>query len=91
MFFTNLFSTGNRRRLCENAYQRTREYLWENREEIGRKLARHGLRLKASVLRDKSLTLVGKPPTMTRDRFRINQLRRALSDLEHKLKVAHIQ
>ena len=27
MFFTNLFSTGDRRRLCENAYQRTREYL----------------------------------------------------------------
>ncbi|HEX8957419.1 MAG TPA: patatin-like phospholipase family protein [Burkholderiaceae bacterium] len=91
MFFTNLFSTGNRRRLCENAYQRTREYLWENREEIGRKLARHGMRLKTSVLRDKSLTLVGEPPAMTRDRFRINQLRRALSDLEHKLKVAHIQ
>lgn len=91
MFFTNLFSTGDRRRLCENAYQRTREYLWANRDAIGVKLARHGMRLKTSVLRDKSLTLVAEPPAMARDRFHVNQLRQTLSDLEHKLKVAHVR
>ena len=91
MFFTNLFSTGDRRRLCENAYQRTREYLWNNRETIGKKLARHGMRLKTSVLRDKTLTLVAEPPAMTKDRYGVNQLRQALADLEHKLKVAHVQ
>jgi len=88
MFFTNLFSTANRRRMCENAYQSTRALLWKNRAEIEGKLARHGMHLKLSVLRDKSLTLVGLPPTQTRDRFGINKLRKTLAELEHKLKVA---
>jgi len=88
MFFTNLFSTANRRRMCENAYQSTRALLWKNRTEIEHKLARHGLHLKLSVLRDKSLTLVGLPPSQSRDRFGINKLRKTLAELEHTLKVA---
>ena len=88
MFFTNLFSTGNRRRMCEDAYQNTRALLWQQREEIGQKLARHGLRLKLSVLGDTSLTLVKNPPSGTRARFAIADLNEALDHLERYLKVA---
>ncbi len=91
MFFTNLFSTGNRRRLCENAYQRTRAHLWRNREAISAKLARHGMRLKVDVLRDKSLTLVAAPPAMAKDRYGVNRLRQTLAELEHKLKLARVR
>ena len=58
MFFTNLFSYSSRRRLCEHAYQRTREELWKRRHELAPLLARHGIEIRAEVLRDASLTLV---------------------------------
>jgi NTE family protein len=89
MFFTNLFSTSNRRRMCESAYQQTREMLWKNRAEIGRKLERHGMRLKQSVLRDTSLTLVKQPAPVKKDRFAVGALAETLDGLERYLKVAH--
>jgi hypothetical protein len=58
MFFTNLFSYASRRRLCEHAYQKTRQELWERRHELGPRLARHGITIDDAVLRDESLTLV---------------------------------
>jgi NTE family protein len=58
MFFTNLFSYSSRRRLCEHAYQRTREELWKRRHELAPLLARHGIGIRFDVLRDESLTLV---------------------------------
>ena len=58
MFFTNLFSYASRRRLCEHAYQKTRQELWERRHELGPRLARHGITIDTTVLRDSSLTLV---------------------------------
>lgn len=88
MFFTNLFSTSNRRRMCENAYQDTRVMLWRHRAAIDRKLARHGLRLKLPVLQDTSLTLVQTPPRDKKDRFKTGKLNRVLDQLEHRLKVA---
>lgn len=88
MFFTNLFSTNSRRRMCENAYQHTRVTLWRDREEIGKKLARHGLRLKLSVLRDTSLTLVKNPPSGKKDRFAAAALNDTLDGLERYLKGA---
>jgi len=87
MFFTNLFSTSNRRRMCENAYQNTRAMLWQRREEIDRKLARHGLRLTRSVLSDTSLTLVKNRPSGRRARFAIAELNEALDGLERYLKI----
>ena len=87
MFFTNLFSTSNRRRMCESAYQQTREMLWRRRAEIGAKLERHGLRLKLQVLRDTSLTLVKQPPKK-KDRFAVHALNDSLDSLERYLKVA---
>jgi NTE family protein len=88
MFFTNLFSTTNRRRMCENAYQHTRATLLKNRVEIDRKLSRHGLRLKISVLQDASLSLVKTTPLGKKDRFGANKLGHVLDQLEHRLKVA---
>jgi predicted acylesterase/phospholipase RssA len=87
MFFTNIFSYSNRRRMCENAYQNTRLMLWENREEISRKLERHGLRLRLSVLQDTSLTLVKKPVTGKKGRFPITELNDTLDALDHYLKI----
>lgn len=88
MFFTSLFSTTNRRRMCENAYQHTRAMLWKNRDEIESKLARHGLRLKLPILQDASLTLVQSTPRSKKDRFGTNKLHHVLDRLEHRLKVA---
>jgi predicted acylesterase/phospholipase RssA len=58
MFFTNLFSYSSRRRLCEHAYQKTREELWNRRHELASVLERHGVKIRTDVLRDESMTLV---------------------------------
>ncbi|MES3023431.1 MAG: patatin-like phospholipase family protein [Pseudomonadota bacterium] len=86
LFFTNIFSYSNRRRMCERAYQNTRLMLLERSAELGPKLARHGLKLKLSVLRDTSLTLVHEE----KPGGALARLSRALDDLEHCLKVAEL-
>jgi predicted acylesterase/phospholipase RssA len=58
MFFTNLFSYSSRRRLCEHAYQKTREELWKRRHELAPLFAAHGIEIRTDVLRDESMTLV---------------------------------
>jgi len=85
LFFTNIFSYSNRRRMCEQAYQNTRLMLLERRFEIAPKLERHGLKLKLGVLRDTSLSLVQQAPS----RQALARLRQSLDDLERYLKVAH--
>lgn len=87
MFFTNLFSYNSRRRMCESAYQNTRMMLWQRRKEIGPMLERHGLRLKLSVLRDSSLTLVKKPVKDKEDLFGLARLNDTLDSLERHLKI----
>ncbi|HTN67555.1 MAG TPA: patatin-like phospholipase family protein [Burkholderiaceae bacterium] len=88
IFFANLFSYSNRRRLCENAYQHTRLTLWQQRATLAPQLARHGLRLKLPLLQDTSLTLVKTPGRRRKDRFALGRLNQTLSDLERYLKVA---
>ena len=83
LFFTNIFSYSNRRRMCEQAYQNTRLMLLEKRAEIAPKLERHGLKLKLNVLRDTSLSLVQQAPS----RQALARLRQTLDDLERYLKV----
>mgnify|MGYP002365493750 CR=1 FL=1 len=61
MFFTNVFSYRDRRRLCEHAYQRTRIDLYRRRHELMPILARHGLKLNLSVLKDHRYTLLHRP------------------------------
>jgi len=50
MFFSNIFSASNRREVCEHAYARTLEHLRAHREQIGAKLEKSGMRLRARVL-----------------------------------------
>ncbi len=67
MFFSNVFSYSNRRKVCEHAYQATRKDLWRRRKVIGPVLERHGITLNTKVLRDTSRTFatgLTDPPTM---------------------------
>ena len=88
MFFANLFSYNNRRRLCENAYQHTRQMLWQRRAELAPQLARHSLRLRLPLLQDDSLTLVKNTARGGKDRFALGRLNDTLHDLERYIKVA---
>jgi hypothetical protein len=92
MFFTNLFSYSSRRRLCEHAYQKTRQELWTRRHELAPRLARHGIEINVGILRDQSLTLV---KSIRRQREALleldsanatRQLTHTLDDLERYLK-----
>lgn len=58
MFFANVFSYGSRKRLCEHAYQRTRQDLYRRRHELAPVLARHGIRLDVAALRDHERSLL---------------------------------
>jgi len=84
MFFTSIFSYNNRRRMCERAYQNTRLMLWQQRAALAPKLARHGMRLKESVLSDTSMSLVNQLPPRTA----LTRLELALDELERYVKVA---
>ena len=72
MFFTNAFSYASRRRLCEHAYQQTRESLWQRRSELAPILARHGITLDLAVLRDRSRRLVQRAAPAPRKNTPLN-------------------
>ena len=61
MFFTNVFSYRDRRRLCEHAYQRTRVDLYRRRHELRPILERHGLGLDLAILKDHRRSLIAPP------------------------------
>ena len=61
MFFTNVFSYRDRRRLCEHAYQRTRVDLYRRRHELRPIFERHGLGLDLAVLKDHRRSLIAPP------------------------------
>ena len=50
--FTNLFRFRSRRKICEIAYQQTRQDLWRRRELLGPLFEKHGLALQLDVLAD---------------------------------------
>jgi predicted acylesterase/phospholipase RssA len=56
MFFANVFSFANRRRVCEHAYQTTRRDLLARREQLGPIFARHGVRMRTDILADPNRT-----------------------------------
>ncbi|MCF3099569.1 patatin family protein [Aeromonas australiensis] len=58
MFFTNVFSYRDRRRLCEHAFQHTRHDLWQRRHELAPILAKHGFELNLTALCDPERTLL---------------------------------
>jgi predicted acylesterase/phospholipase RssA len=58
LFFTNVFSYADRRRLCEHAYQQTRDDLRRRATVLRPILARHGVTLDDDALMDRSRTLM---------------------------------
>ncbi|EKP0262583.1 TPA: patatin-like phospholipase family protein [Aeromonas sobria] len=79
MFFTNVFSYRDRRRLCEHAFQRTRSDLWARREVLAPVLAKHGLELNLAALEDKERTL------LTPSSSSVAALDKSLEQLQHWL------
>ena len=88
MFFTNVFSYADRRRLCEHAYQQTREDLLRRAASLNPVLARHGLSLNEAVLRDKSRTLTPRDENAPRLQTILQNLSETLERLEPMLHVA---
>jgi len=89
MFFTNMFSYSDRRRLCEHAYQHTREELRRRADELEPVLARHGVALDRACLADETRTLSrrGRRKATRRGlKQAANQLGQALETLERALK-----
>ncbi len=86
MFFTNVFSFGSRRQLCEHAYSNTLADIRRQREAFGAVLKRHGLRLRSEVLDDLGRTiwdgLSGTKPPATSVLSRLN---RSLNELDRVL------
>ena len=52
LFFSNLFSYSNRRRLAEHAYQHTREQLLARADVLAKEFAHYGVKLNLHALRD---------------------------------------
>ncbi len=52
LFFSNIFSYGNRRRLAEHAYQHTREQLLARADTISAEFAKYGVKLNMNALTD---------------------------------------
>lgn len=91
-FFTNPFSYASRRRLCEHAYQRTREELWARRHDLMDKLEKHGLQLNLELLRDPSMRLGHKaskrPARAGSIVSKFDQLEDSLNELDRYLRIA---
>jgi NTE family protein len=92
MFFANVFSYADRRRLCEHAYQRTRAALRQRHAELEPIFARHGVTIDRSVLDDESRTLLPANNGKAGRRFAlmetISSLEEALDRLSGTLKQA---
>ncbi|MDH3647386.1 MAG: patatin-like phospholipase family protein [Gammaproteobacteria bacterium] len=89
MFFANLFSYSNRRRVCEHGYQTTRRDLLNNFENLENLFARHGIRLRKGVLEDPErhfdTNLQVSAEARERGRYK-NELTNRLSDTLDRLR-----
>jgi NTE family protein len=100
MFFTNVFSYADRKRLSEQAYRKTREELLRRHDELAPKLARHGVTINLGVLTDPHRSLARRMGHLKRDRARnmgltalrlsdtLDDLARAVRRLQHKPRAA---
>lgn len=87
MFFTNAFSFGNRRRLCQLGYRNTLQDLRQRAGSLEPLLAAHGIRLRHDILEDRHrtvLTGLGTAPPRSTDTTA--KLRRALDETEHLIR-----
>jgi len=88
MFFANVFSYADRRRLSEHAYQRTRAELRRRHDELQPIFARHGVTIDQSVLADPHRRLATHPrasrrqPPFDDDGGAARQLNHTLDRLE---------
>lgn len=85
MFFTNVFSFANRKKVCEHAYLSTRRKLWRNRNRMAPVLERHGLKLRTDELEDQNRDLWESVELNTRRR------RRSASHIKERLDKALTQ
>lgn len=86
IFFANIFSYAHRQRLCNDAYQKTRQDLIARSAELESVLTRHGARLRWDVLRDSERTIkqaIAEKP-MIRP-LTVKQAMRQLNDTLHTL------
>jgi len=95
LFFTNMFSYSDRRRLCEHAYQKTRAELRRRADELKPLLARHGVTIDREVLADETRVLSRSRRTVRLHRRPVRklghataQLGQALDELEQALEGA---
>ncbi|MDP1735223.1 MAG: patatin-like phospholipase family protein [Sulfuritalea sp.] len=68
MFFTNMFSYADRKRLSEQAYRKTREELLRRYDELAPKLARHGVTINRAALADPHRSLARRMGQLKRRR-----------------------
>ena len=88
IFFANMFSYADRKRLCAAAFEATRAQLRSRAPRIGRVLASHGLRLRADRLRDASRSIVealNDPRALRADHLRRRTVQQTSRELEHTL------
>ena len=87
MFLANTFGYGQRRRLAEHAYQRTRADLRSRRGALSATLGRHGLVLDDEALDDGRRTLIQqhRPVRGTRAAQALRRLDEVLDDLQRRL------
>ena len=86
MFFANIFSYGQRKRLCALAFERTRRNLSARADALGPALRRHGIELRSDRLddpaRDVTDALNDPRPLHAQPR---GDVRRTARDLHHTL------
>jgi NTE family protein len=85
IFFANVFSYSDRKRLAEHAYRHTRSELRRRAAELEPVLARHGLRLDHEILADPDRRLTGAPPPSRGLVAETGRLGSALGRLENAL------
>jgi hypothetical protein len=87
LFLANTFGYGQRRRLAEHAYQRTRADLRSRRGVLGATLARHGLALDDALLDQERRTLIKhrRPRKGTAAARALRRLDEVLNDLQRQL------
>ena len=88
MFFANIFSYSQRKRLCASAYVKTRAAIRARADILAPKLLRHGIALNAERLADehrKVTDAVSDPRPLRTDPVNARDVRQATRDLSHTL------
>lgn len=85
IFFSNVFSYADRRRLAEHAWRHTRAELRRRAIELEPVLARHGLSLDHAALADPDRRLIGRPIRREGLAAEAGRLAATLDRLDHAL------